>query len=66
MVKKGIVWNTLSGHLVSMWFSSSNVFVEVSQATLIVFYGLICDIRLHHVVVTCLANKNEKKLNKIN
>ena len=47
-------------------FSSSNVFVEVSQATLIVFYALICDIMLHHVVVTCLANKNEKKLNKIN
>ena len=47
-------------------FSSSNVFVEVSQATLIVFYGLICDIMLHHVVVTCLANKNEKKLNEIN
>ena len=56
LVKKGIVWNTLSGHLVSMWFSSSNVFVD----------GLICDIMLHHVVVTCLANKNEKKLNKIN
>ena len=66
LVKKGIVWNTLSGHLVSMLFSSSNIFVEVSQATLIVFYGLICDIMLHHVVVTCLANKNEKKLNEIN
>ena len=37
LVKKGNVWNTLSGHLVSMWFSSSNVFVEVSQAPLIVF-----------------------------
>ena len=57
-------------HWVDTWlvcrFSSSNVFVEVSQATLIVFYGLICDIMLHHVVVTCLANKNEKKLNEIN
>lgn len=66
LVKKGIVWNTLSGHLVSMLLSSSNIFVEVPQVTLIVFYGLICDIMLHHVVVTCLANKNEKKLNEIN
>ena len=47
-------------------FSSSNVFVEVSQATLIVFYGLICDIRLHHVVVNCLEDKKEKKLKEIN
>ena len=66
LVKKGTVWNTLSGHLVSMWFSSSNVFVEASQATLIVFYGLICNIMLHCVVVTCLEDKKEKKLKEIN
>lgn len=41
-------------------------FVEASQATLIVFYGLICDIMLHHVVVTCLEDKKEKKLKEIN
>lgn len=41
-------------------------FVEASQATLIVFYGLICDIMLHRVVVTCLEDKKEKKLKEIN